>query len=228
MNILLIDMDQQIVVIFDEEGIKEVDFTDVESLDKVAMGDSIYYVTSAMEAKISDIKTLVRKVAQQHQKEIDENPSGYNIYLVNNKNGVLHFPEETRTMDKSQPPPPGITFQHFGAYKLIDEEMDKKIKSSMQLRAAIQAGLLKKMTEPQLQNFLKRKKERDQRIERIKMKKVAKYQQKDTQLSAREMAQGIGGDEMDITSEISRRDKGLSEVMQGAPGTDLDVRSIQR
>lgn len=221
--IVMIDTSQQSVMIYTEDGLEEIDFSESQKIHQIIGSDKVCYVTGAVQASAQEIVTLVAQLDAQGDQSVSKS-----YFLVMTRQGVLTFTEEN------------LTFRGYGSFIQVYEDLAKKIQDSLAIRTAIKQGTLKLVKEGELKKFLRRK-QKIEKKEQDRLKKSAKSieQPHATQgrdnMSALELADAITSGSvgvedvattMDMTGEIKvGREKGLSQIFNDA-GIDMRLEGL--
>lgn len=221
--IVMIDTSQQSVMIYTEDGLEEIDFSESEKIYQIIGDDEVCYVTGAVQTSAKEIATLVAQLDAKGDRSVSKS-----YFLVMTRQGVLAFSEEK------------LAFNGYGSFIQVYEDLAKKIQNSLAIRTAIKQGTLKLVKEGELKKFLRRK-QKIEKKEQNRLKKSAKSieqpnaVQGQENMSALELADAItsGGIDvgdvsatLDMTGEIKvGREKGMSQIFSEA-GIDMKLEGL--
>ena len=154
---MLVLIDQEIgkIIVYTDSGKKEISFSDKESIIDIAGANTLYYVTSAVEADAYDIVSIVEQlsgnyiqpVQQPQQEQLASGPK----YFRSTVKGILVIPNpDAKTEDELKKPL--LRFENDLECLHYDEELVKK---SAMLKHLIQKGLIKVVDSDQMQKCQK-------------------------------------------------------------------------
>jgi hypothetical protein len=96
MMIVLLDTNRRMVLLYQEAGMKEIPFSEINEINAYLQDQQVFYVTNATEVNGNDIVDLVNSLRDCKYEVIEESLEGQNLYIhsVNDKNIFVPIDEE--------------------------------------------------------------------------------------------------------------------------------------
>ena len=129
--IVVLDQERRMVLLYQEAGMKEIPFSEINEVNAYLQNQNVFYVTNAMEVNGDDIIALVNSLRDAPYDTIEESLEGQNLYIhsVKDKNIFVPIGEEN-------------SFKLQGKYDCIpyNEETKDIISHSLILQNLIKKG----------------------------------------------------------------------------------------
>lgn len=132
--IAFIDVNKRIVKIYDDNGIKNIPFHDIRTLQKIAQNKKIQYITNVIETEASEIVNLVLNLSGEEGQNIT--PPDIDIHVP--EKNYLHSKSKGTLLINDI----GIKFEGLSDCKLFDDSMKDNIKKSPIMHSLIKKGTI--------------------------------------------------------------------------------------
>ena len=142
--IVLIDVKNQDILLYKEEGLIRIPFNEAGSIMEHTGEDKIPYVTNAINVSSDDIINLINSMGIKSQVQVE---TSTNKYLCGTMEGMIYINEN-------------LKFEGRYDCKLIDENMKKNIKESNLLRTLIKSKKIEIIGELKRKSLLLEKENR--------------------------------------------------------------------
>jgi len=176
--IVLLDINNKCINIYNEDGINKISFYDIEEIyDYIASDQKVHYVTNAIETNVDDLIKVVSSITGKET--ISSNNSNIR-YLHSTCTGPLNIPDPN-----SKPEEYKSIIKFNGYYDLIvlDTFMEDKIKQYPIILTAIKNKKIEIINEIQKNKILAKKrkteKEKEKKEKRLADAKIDKESKDD-------------------------------------------------
>lgn len=147
--IVLLDMDNKVLNLYNEDGINKINFSNIEDIyNYISSEEKVIYVTNFMETNLSSI---VKTVSSIVGKVINTSFDSDFKYLHSTCKGPLNIPDPN-----AKPGSEAVIINFVDKYdlKILDDHMENKIKTTPILMNSIRSGKIEIINEIQKNKIL--------------------------------------------------------------------------
>jgi hypothetical protein len=140
--IVFLDTDNLKVLLYYDKGLREIPFSQINSLKKIVPSGNLIYITNAVETSVNDIVNLVSEVYDGEIEKEVEKKKEEKIYIHSISDGVILIPEGD--------------FKLKGRYDIrkINEKIFNMMKNSDSLKSLLASGKVVRITKTERKNLL--------------------------------------------------------------------------
>jgi len=159
MNIVLLDIDENKIYIYNKNGEKVFNINNFSKIKKYLGSDNFYYITDAMEANINDLKELLNyEDDNDKNEEVDISDK---LFIHPTVKGLLRVSEK-------------ISFKGKHDGRLYDEQMKEFIEKTPKMKQSLDKGFLEIISYDEMKKYINEYKKIQKKVdERQKQKDKA-------------------------------------------------------
>ncbi|MCF7796055.1 hypothetical protein K9M42_03095 [Patescibacteria group bacterium] len=162
MNIVLLDIDENKIYIYNKNGEKVFNINNFSKIKKCLGNDNFYYITDAMEANVNDLKELLNYDDNDNNNDKNEKVDlSDKLFIHPTVKGLLRISEK-------------ISFKGKHDGRLYDEQMKKFIEKTPKMKQSLDKGFLEIISYDEMKKYINEYKEVQKKVdERQKQKDKA-------------------------------------------------------